>query len=181
MTTTGPDAHPDQVAALRGRLLAAHADLDQTRAGSREHRRGVERVIAATDALLVEQEQQLTIEVTQQRRRAVAVLRPIGGAAAAAMVVVLVLAPTGVIGGWWWLLALPVLVGVTAVLALSEPHLGAEFTAGVVLLGACAALVVASVLRLLPLLLLIPLTLASLLVSVGLLLATGPEAEREAA
>lgn len=182
MPIPGPDAHPDQVAGLRGRLLAAYTDLDEAPASNREYWRGMERVIAATDAVLAAQEQQLARDLAQLRRRAVAVLRPVGGVAAAAMTIVLVLASTGVISGWWWLLALPVLLGIIAVLGLSDPHPGPEFTAGVVLLGACAALVVASVLRLLPLLLLIPLTVASLLASAGLLLLTGPgAAERETA
>ena len=177
---TGPDEHPDQEAALRGRVLAAHADLDRTRPGSPEYKRGMEGVIAATDALLARQEQQLALELRQHSRRAVAVLRPIGGAAAAAVVVVLVLASIGVISGWWWLLALPVLLGVSAVLVLPEPQPGAEFNIGVALLCVCVLLLVASVLELLWLRLLIPQTVLSFLGCVGFLVFSGSDAlERE--
>lgn len=175
MTTTGSDAEHDQAAASRGRLLAAHAALDQAAAGSREYRRGVEAIITATNALLAEQERRLTDDLQRRQRQALGILRLVGGTSAALLVVVLVLASTGVVGGWWWLLALPVLLGVTAVLSLAEPQPGPRFTAGLILLAGCVVLVIASVLRLLPLLLLIPLTVASLLTSVGLLLITAPD------
>ena len=117
MATSDPHAVPDPAAALRGRVLAAHADLDHAPAGSRPYRQRLEAVIAASDALLAEQERQVTAELQRRRRQALAVLRPVGGAAAAAMVVILVLASTGVVAGWWWLLALPVLFVALATLA----------------------------------------------------------------